>query len=154
VDEFIIFGSAYLVFVIIGISVVFFARQNKNVQRKMLLLGIISFPLIFFISRLADWAYFNPRPFVVGDFIPLVSHPSDNGFPSDHALLSSSLASLVFIFYKRLGIFLFLLTVLVGLSRIAAGVHHGIDILGSIVIVVFVTLFAHKLLTHFRIKKF
>jgi undecaprenyl-diphosphatase len=59
---------------------------------------------------------------------------ADNGFPSDHTLLATAIAFAIFHFNKKLGLFLFLLAVLVGVARILAGVHHAADIAGSLII--------------------
>jgi undecaprenyl-diphosphatase len=78
--------------------------------------------------------YFDPRPFVQGNFTPLLPHAADNGFPSDHTLLAAAIAFATFHFNKKLGLFLLLLAILVGVARILAGVHHVADIAGSIII--------------------
>ena len=75
---------------------------------------------------------------MVEHFTPLISHAANNGFPSDHSLISFAFASIVFLFNKKLGFVLFLLSFLVGLSRVYVGVHYPIDILGSFLICIIV----------------
>jgi len=104
--------------------------------KKVLPLGVISLPLTYVLGVIARSLYFNPRPFMVSGVEPLISHAADNGFPSDHTLLLASIASLVFIFNRKLAAWLWVITILVGISRVYAGVHHFIDILGSISIAI------------------
>jgi len=63
-----------------------------------------------------------------------MKHVANNGFPSDHTLLATTIAMLVYIFDKKLGIFLLVVSFLVGASRVVSGVHHWLDINGSIII--------------------
>lgn len=143
-NDLIIFGAKYLTGVMILISFGFFLKLPRAKKIEMAIFGIITLPTIYLIARFASLMYFNPRPFVVGNFTPLIEHANNNGFPSDHALLSSAVAMVVYFFNKKFGIFLLLLTFLVGISRVFSGVHHIIDILASISIAVIVSFAMHK----------
>ena len=74
--------------------------------------------------------------FLFGHFTPLVAHGFDNGFPSDHALLSVAVACIVWRYNHVLGIVLFNFALVVGLSRVYIGVHHLFDIFGAVVIAI------------------
>ncbi len=65
---------------------------------------------------------------------PLIVHVANNGFPSEHMLLVVTVALLVYTEHRTFGILLAVIAILVGLARVFANVHHGIDILGSVVI--------------------
>lgn len=133
-----IFGAKYLIFLVVLMVGIFFLIQLKPDQKKFLLYAVVTLPLIFIVAKLSSLLYYDPRPFVVGHFIPLIPHAPDNGFPSDHMLFAAALATLVFPFSKRLGIILFILAGLVGAARVVIGIHHVIDIVGSGVISVVV----------------
>lgn len=108
----------------------------------------------FILSRLAGAIYFHPRPFVVANFTPLVPHPADNGFPSDHALLAAALAGSVWWFNRKAGLGLAALALLIGEGRILAGVHHLIDIIASFVLVFLIMIILYySRLNSFHIKK-
>lgn len=143
-NSLIIFGAKYLIIFIVLIAGIYFLKINKQQKKEMVVFAIITLPIIFILSRLAGKLYFNPRPFVVGNFLPLITHGSDNGFPSDHTLLSMAVAVVVYLYNKKIGIILGLIAILVGLARVAAGVHHLADIFGSIVIAVLVSIIIHK----------
>lgn len=133
-DTFFIFGAEYLYVFSLLISLWIFYKLPFESKKKMAILGLISCGLAFALSLVARELYFNPRPFVVGEFEPLVAHEADNGFPSDHTLLVASAASIVMFFHRRTGLYLWLIAGVVALSRVYAGVHHFADILASILI--------------------
>jgi undecaprenyl-diphosphatase len=135
-----IFGAKYLFIVSLIIGVIYFLRQPRQTQINMLKLAIVSLPLIYLVAVVAGHVYYNPRPFVVGHFIPLIPHVADNGFPSDHALLVSAIAIIVTLFSKRVGILLWIIAAAVAISRVYVGIHHVADVIGSAVIATAVTL--------------
>ncbi len=142
----IIFSAQYLYLAAGLIALVYFFKIPKDQKRNFALLTIIALYCIYLVSRMAAHFYFDPRPFVVGHFTPLVPHAPDNGFPSDHALLTSSIASVVFVCNKKIGLLLWLLTFLIGAARVLVGIHHPIDILGAFAISILVTAAVHYLL--------
>lgn len=129
-----IFSAKYLYLVIIFSVLLYLFLQERPIQKRMVVLGLLGFAVVFLIAKILGFFYYDPRPFVVGHFTPLVPHDPTNGFPSDHALLSFSLASLLFIFNRKWGSVLFVLGLLVGVSRVYVGVHSPVDIVGSFVI--------------------
>ncbi len=134
----IIFGAQYLFLVIILIAGIFFLLQPRDKQKEFALLAIMSLPLIYGLLKVVALFYFDPRPFVAEHFTPLIPHVPDNGFPSDHTIVSASLASLLFPFNKKVSSLLWLLTLLVAISRIVAGIHHPVDVLASMLIAIVV----------------
>jgi len=129
-----IFGAKYLYLLVLAIALVWFLMQSRPRQKETLMLAGICLPLILVIFKLAGHLYYNPRPFVVGHFKPLIYHNASNGFPSHHALIVTAAVSLVFIFNRRLGFVLWILALGVGLFRVYVGVHHLVDIAASILI--------------------
>jgi undecaprenyl-diphosphatase len=89
---------------------------------------------------------------VIGHFIPLVLHVPDNGFPSDHVLLTSAIASIIFPFNRGTSTAAWIVAVLVGVSRVYVGVHHPIDIIGSMVISAIVSTCVYLFLWQKKIK--
>jgi len=141
-DTIIIFTAKYFLYISATIAVVFFLRQPRQKQREILVFAVVVFPLSYLIAKTASFFYFDPRPFVAGNFTPLIPHAPDNGFPSDHTLLAAAISAVIFRFNKKLGIFLFFLAFLVGAARVLAGIHHIVDIAGSVFVVLAVYIFA------------
>ncbi len=129
----IFFGTKGHLIVIGGASL---ALVLMTVEQRITLLyrALIALPLAFFTGRFLALLIDSPRPFVVENITPLIDHIADNGFPSEHTLLVATVALLVYTEHKLLGILLAVIAILVGLARILANVHHGIDVAGSIVI--------------------
>ena len=134
-DTLIIFIAKYLVFVSAAIAVFYFLKQPRQKQKEILIFAVVLLPLSYIVAKIVSHFYFDPRPFVVGHFTPLLPHAADNGFPSDHTLFGAAVAFAVFHFNKKLGVLLLFFSILIGFFRVLAGVHHISDILGSIIIV-------------------
>ena len=133
-DTAIIFIAKYLLYICAAIAVIYFLKQSRQKQKEMLIFAVILLPLSYIIAKIVGHFYFDPRPFVLGHFTPLIPHVPANGFPSDHTLFGAAVAFAIFHFNKKLGSPLLFFAILIGFSRILAGVHHTADILGSIII--------------------
>lgn len=129
-DTLIIFGAKYLWILSVILFVWLFYKSDRIRFIKMSLV----LPASYLLGILARALYENPRPFVVENIQPLIEHSADNGFPSDHTLLVASIASVATFFDKKMGLILWVITILVGVSRVLARVHHPIDIVGSIAV--------------------
>ncbi|MDO8518252.1 MAG: phosphatase PAP2 family protein [bacterium] len=142
-DALIIFAAKYLIYIVAAIFVVYFFLARRRAKRKLLLLSALSLPLAYVVGWLAGLLYYNPQPFALSGIAPLVSHAANNGFPSDHMLFAAALAMLVLFFSRPLGILLWVLALLVGFARIAAGVHHTADIIAAAAIAALVVWLVH-----------
>lgn len=136
-DTIFIFGAEKLFFLSPLLAAYFFYKLPRETQKKVLIFAFFSLPLTFILGMLLRELYVNPRPFVVKGFEPLIHHAPDNGFPSDHVLLLAAIASIVSFFNKKYALALWLIAGIVGLSRMYVGVHHSVDIIGSIGIALF-----------------
>jgi len=147
-DWIIVFSASRLHVVVIVLAVVFVAYASKHTRKRVLLLSLFSLAASLILSRIVSQFYYSPRPFVTDEIIPLIQHVADNGFPSDHMLLVSTITVVVLMYTRSLGSILIVLSVLVGLGRVFSGVHHPVDILGSVIIAVIAVLvsylFIHK----------
>ncbi|MDP1846072.1 MAG: phosphatase PAP2 family protein [Candidatus Moranbacteria bacterium] len=138
----IIYSAKYLLFVSMVIAVLYFLKQPRQKQKEALVFALILFPLSYIVAKIISRFYFDPRPFVTGNFTPLIPHAPDNGFPSDHTLLGAAIAAVIFRLNKKAGLLLFFMALFVGLARILAGVHHAADIAGSMLVVLAVYFFS------------
>jgi membrane-associated phospholipid phosphatase len=134
-DVLITFVAKYFILIPILVNVYIFIKLNKEKRQEMLVLlffmGIISIILAKIGAHLFD----NPRPYISDNTPALFNHSGDpNGFPSDHTLFSAFLAFGALSYSKKAGIFLLAIAILVGWARVAAHVHHAVDIVGSLLI--------------------
>jgi undecaprenyl-diphosphatase len=134
VNSVIVFVAKYFVFLSALVVIAYWLRAATDVKFalgwQLVAGGIVAVAL----STVAGHLYYDTRPFVTEHIAPLMSHAPDNGFPSDHALLASFLGFTLLFYSRRIGLLLVLLALLIGAARVAAHIHHPIDIVGSFAI--------------------
>lgn len=132
-DTFFEFIAQYGIALPIIILGVYFFLQPRTSWVRLALFAIPAGLLTYALGFLANHMYFDPRPFVVGHFTPLLPHAPDNGFPSDHTLLVSAFAAVGMFWNKWLGIALWAIAILVAAARVYVGLHHPLDVVASVV---------------------
>lgn len=129
----IILCAKYL-FIVIGlIAFIYWLKLTNKHKLEVVTFGIITALIAFLLAKVGGAMFYNARPFVVDNVVPLFPHIANNGFPSDHTLLSAVIAVTIYSVSKKLGLILGGLSVVVGMSRVLALVHHPIDIVGGLV---------------------
>lgn len=98
----------------------------------------------FVITPIIRFIWPIERPFVSMGFPPLFPHEVSASFPSGHAVFFFALAVSLSFHYRKLGIALLALSLLMGIARVAAGVHWPSDIVAGAFIGVIIALFAEK----------
>lgn len=134
IDVIFIFGAKYLFVAALAVVAGCFFALPQQRKKEMVFFAVVTLPVAYLAAKIAGMLYFDPRPFAAGHFVPLIPHVADNGFPSDHALLTFSVAFLLYPFNKKGALITAVFAVLVGISRVYVGVHHPVDIIGSAVI--------------------
>ena len=81
-------------------------------------------------------------PFVTNNIKLLIEqNPLTPSFPSGHTVIAFALALPVLIYNRKAGIWLFVLAILIGASRVFVGAHYPSDILGGFAVALIVVLF-------------
>lgn len=127
------FVAKYFLLLSLMGALVVWLKVSTAEKKRFIVLAVLGAIFSLLLAKVASKLYYDPRPFVAGHFTPYFSHSTDNGFPSDHTLLASFLAFTTWRFSRKAGWAMLLIAVLIGLSRVVAGVHHLLDIVGSIV---------------------
>jgi len=80
--------------------------------------------------------WMRPRPFSEHPSLThvLAARTTDPSFPSDHAAAAFAIAFAVFAFSRRTGVVFLAVATLIGLSRIALGMHYPSDILAGLLV--------------------
>jgi len=91
------------------------------------------------IATVIRFFYHHPRPFDVLAVKQLVPE-SGYSFPSGHAAFYFALSTGVCLYNKKLGAGFFIVSALMGIARIFAGIHWPADILGGALIGIGTTL--------------
>ncbi len=118
-------------------GVALWPKRGYSPARRAVVAGVLSvaFAALFMVALGA--VIDRPRPFVVLPIQPLFAHIADSSFPSDHALIGVAFVAPFLWRLPRVGGWLVLWAVAVGIARVAAGVHYPSDILGSAVLATF-----------------
>lgn len=132
----VVLAAKYLLLLSFIIAGLIFLKETGENKKKMVIVGFLSGAISSLLLKISSLAINDPRPFAVNHVIPLIPHAADNGFPSDHTLLTMWIAFVIFMFNRRVGFILMVISLIVGISRISALIHHPIDVIGSIVIAV------------------
>lgn len=132
-DIFIVFCAKYLIIVVGLLALSYWLTLARKQKTEVLVMGIITGLIAFILAKIGSAMFVDPRPFVSDGVTPLFAYTADNGFPSDHTLLGMIITMALLSVSRKWAVNLFVLTVVIGASRVFAGVHHPIDIVGSIV---------------------
>ena len=127
----IIICAKYLIFIVGILAFAYWLRVPRKQKIRLLVLGLLTGIIAIVLAKIGSSLFYDARPFVSDNVIPLFAYTADNGFPSDHTLLAASIAVAIFFVSKKWGIGFMLLAVIIGLSRVLANVHHPVDIIGS-----------------------
>ena len=126
---------------IVAIAVIFMMvhshtyRENKPrlLSRTSLAEGIylsIGVLVAWGIAYLMKIGFAIARPFLqFPEITPLFIYGGYTSFPSGHATLFAGLAVAIFLVHRKIGIFFIIITFLISITRVIAGVHFPIDII-------------------------
>lgn len=140
-------------------AVVFIALHRHNrrentprlFSRRSLAEGLylsIGILLAWGISYLMKIGFHIPRPFLqFPEIAPLFPYGGFNSFPSGHATLFAGLATSMMMVHRDIGIFFVIPALLIGITRVIAGVHFPIDVMFGWLLGSVVSYFTYKFLT-------
>lgn len=146
-DSLVVFVGTYLIFVTLAVGFLYFLYTDRKID--FLLLGWVGVTLAFLVGKVAGLLWYNPLPFMVDGFEPLIAQNPGNGFVSDHTVVAAGVAAVFYFFDKRISAGLFAVAALIGLARVLGGVHHTVDVVGAFVVAVAAVAIARASLSRF-----
>lgn len=126
--------ASYFILIPVGAALyALYVRKGRS-RFELLLAFVLGGIISLLLAKVASHLYYDARPFIQAHFTPLLAHGNDNGFPSDHTLFASFVGWTLLRYSRPWGIGLLIVAALVGGARMAAGIHHLSDVVGSFVI--------------------
>ena len=100
--------------------------------------------------KIAGALFHEARPFIVEHVPPLIPHPADNGFPSDHMAACGLAVAYLWTRQRALALVSLAVAAALAVARVIAKLHWPIDVaagfaLGALAVVVATTLLGRRL---------
>jgi undecaprenyl-diphosphatase len=127
-------GVAVTLYGVAIVALWFAARPYGNPRWKLASAsGLVAAAVAMLTNQLISHLWDRPRPFTAhAAATHLLSAPSpDPSFPSDHAAVAFAIAFAVLAFSRRGGVLFLAAAALIGLSRIALGMHYPSDVIAG-----------------------
>ncbi len=119
-------------------------EERQRNQRAVVTIALAVFVSNALIKDMA-YVYFRPRPFATETVKLLFYRPSVSSFPSVPIDVAFCFAMGAWYGNRRIGGWLFILGALYALSRVYAGVHYPLDVIGGALIGVGAAYVIHRL---------
>lgn len=146
-DKLAIFFADYLQYIIAIILLAFILKNfKKNLEMLVSVISAVFLSRIVIVETLRHF-FSRLRPFVEYQVnLLLKNQPAgEPSFPSGHASFFFALATAVYFYNKKLGIFLFISAFLISISRVFGGIHWPSDIIAGALIGIFSGWLVNKL---------
>ena len=136
-------GDEGFIWILTGVVLLFFPKT-----RRVGICVLLSLAVGFLLGNmLLKNLIRRPRPSWLDQQVALlIQNPKDYSFPSGHTLASFEGAVSIWLFNKKLGYPFLLLAALIAFSRLYLFVHFPTDILGGIVLGIFIALSVHHVI--------
>ena len=127
--------AQYALYVVAAAAAVVWLMATRSDKVSLAVEAVVAMAMVAVMVKVAGAIHVDPRPFVQNPAVkPLFSHPADNGFPSDHTALATAISVVVWQYQRRVAWAMVVLSVLIGVARVAAHVHHTQDIVAALII--------------------
>lgn len=128
-DRVITFCAVYLPYIVAVLAVLFILFHHKSWWEVFRV--FITGGLAWAAAEALKFLIHMPRPYDALAGVQSVFPENGYAFPSIHTAFFSAIAFAIFFKHKKAGFLFLLLALIIGIARIAGGVHFPVDILGG-----------------------
>ncbi|MEA3344373.1 MAG: phosphatase PAP2 family protein [Patescibacteria group bacterium] len=143
-DNVFVFFAEYFQYIVIAFLFVFLFIKFQKYWEMVVLTIISAMFSRFIVVEIIRWFWQRSRPFVDNNVNLLITH-NQASFPSGHASFFFAIATIVYLYNKRIGILFIASAFLISLSRVFCGIHWPSDILAGAVVGIFSGLLINKI---------
>jgi undecaprenyl-diphosphatase len=150
VDGIVVFFANDFAYILVALflAVVFFSTLPKREKLEMLFVTFASSIIARYgVTELIRFFYHHPRPPVH----QLITETSWS-FPSGHATFFFALSTAVYLYNKKWGVWFFIASILITVSRVIAGIHYPSDIVGGALIGIIIAYFTFYFVRRLAVK--
>ena len=141
-DVVMILSAKYLPVLFVIVLIIFYLTFQAKQQRVAVLAGISTL-IALGIAQSIAFLDPRPRPYLTHIAHLLIERSNDPSFPSDHATFSFAIATMIWLYNRKLGFILMCLAALIGFARVYVGTHYPMDVVGGAALGMAVSLLTH-----------
>lgn len=141
-----VFFAGYFQYIVVPALFIFLLFNFK--YWKIIFLALFSGAFARMAIEIIYFIYPTTRPFALIRANQLISHSPYDSFPSGHATFFFALATIIFLYNKKIGILYFLFAALISLARVFCGIHWPADILAGAIAGILIALTIKKSVKH------
>ncbi len=157
-DYLIIFFAEIFPYIILVLAFLF-VLCHKDIQKvknpfyllkqkwREILIVFFSSVLAWIIGYLFKNIFMELRPFLALPNVMPLWVEGGYAFPSGHSTTFMALAFSIFLIHKKVGYLFILSALIIGITRIMAGVHYPVDILGGFVLGILISYITNRIFT-------
>lgn len=146
-EQTIFFVAHYFPWVLLVALLVFLFTHKHPVEAlRSILVVLTAAGFAWLISYAIKYVFLSPRPFLVFPDINVIFESGGlDSFPSGHATFFMALGAAFFAYHKIGGFLYILAALLIGVARIASGIHWPLDVFAGWLIGGLIGYYAYKL---------
>ena len=143
-------GQWAVLWIVIAVLCLAFRQKRKLGISLMfnIIINTVACNLIFkhIVQRL--------RPYILNDTVTLIIPPETDyfSFPSGHSMFAFGAATIIFLYNKKIGIFVYLLAAMIAFSRLYLYMHFPTDVLIGSGMGILLAVFSCKIEKHLLVK--